>query len=84
MPHGGVTLTTMNVDLCVGDISVHRDGRLGAYITITKMLALWSPDPDMHVLLRSQPPARRGIAISADGKVLAESGDDSVLLYRLP
>jgi len=48
-----------------------------------KMLGLWSPDPDMHASLTIQPIARRGIAISADGKVLAESSDDSVLLYRL-
>ena len=49
-----------------------------------KMLGLWSPDPEMHSSVTIQPTARRAIAISVDGKVLAESGDDSVLLYRLP
>jgi hypothetical protein len=49
-----------------------------------KMLAAWSPDPEMHASVVIQPIARRGIAISADGKMLAESGNDSVLVYRLP
>jgi len=48
-----------------------------------KMLATWSPDPDGSAP-DIQPIARRGFAISSDGRILAESGDDSVLLYRLP